>query len=205
MPDNAAEIDDDSKLADAKLTLKRYLQQVRDALVWKLDGLGERAARLPRTPTGTNLAGLVRHCANVEIGYFGPVFGRDWPEPDDPCYVTDEADQMTDFLLPAEVTVAGLVAFYRRVWAFADATIDALPLDAAGTVPWWGSGRPVTLHRILVHVIGDLTRHAGHADILREQIDGAAGLIPSATNIPDGMDWPAHVARLTALADGAGE
>jgi hypothetical protein len=68
-----------------KATLKQYLQQARDALLWKLDGLSERELRMPRTPTGTSLAG----------------------------------------------------GFYRRVWVFADTTIDELPLDAVGSPPWW--------------------------------------------------------------------
>jgi Protein of unknown function (DUF664) len=87
------------------------------------------------------------------------------------------------------------------VWCFADATIDELPLEALGRVPWWSEERnPVSLERIIVHVIVDLARHVGHADILREQFDGAAGLQPQNSNLPD-QDWPAYVARLTALAD----
>jgi hypothetical protein len=83
-----------------------------------------------------------------------------------------------------------------------DQTIDQLPLDAPGQVPWWRpGGQDVTLQRIIVHVICDLARHAGHADIMREQHDGAIGLRPGNTNIPDDQDWPAYVAKLTKLAD----
>ena len=125
---------------EPKATLKRYLQQARDALLWKLDGLSERDLRMPRTPTGTNLAGIVKHCANVEVGYFGSTFGRAWPDPTDPCYVALEATTTT--LRPtctsrADVSVSALVGFYRRVWAFADATIDELSLDTVGSPPWW--------------------------------------------------------------------
>jgi hypothetical protein len=87
------------------------------------------------------------------------------------------------------------------VQAFADETIATLPLDARGRVPWWPTDRPeVTLHRIVLHVIADLARHAGHADILREQLDGSTGLVADRTNMP-ALDWPAYVARLDALAD----
>ena len=80
------------------------------------------------------------------------------------------------------------------MWAFSDATIADLPLDALGAVPWWSAEhRDVTLPRVLVHVIADTTRHAGHADILREGIDGAAGLGVVVTNLPD-VDWAAYVA-----------
>jgi len=188
---------------DDKATLHRYLNRCRDALLWKLEGLSEADARLPRTPTGTNLAGIVKHCSNVEIGYFGLCFGREWPEPDDPCYVAEEryADEpQADWYLGEHETVADLVDFHHRARTFCDQTIDELPLDAPGVVPWWSDGE-VTLHQIMVHVHDDLARHAGQADILREQIDGSAGLVASTTNLPDGIDWPAYVARLTGLAE----
>ncbi len=89
------------------------------------------------------------------------------------------------------------------MWAFADATIDELPLDAVGRVPWWPPQRStVTLHRIVVHVTEDVARHAGHADIVRELIDGATGLRADNTNMPNGVDWPAYVAKLQALSAG---
>ena len=191
-------------LRDAKTALHSYLQEARDALLWKLEGLGERDLRLPRTPTGTNLLGIVRHVANVEIGYFGPTFGREWPEPDHPLVVTDEdydADPQSDWWVPAEIPATDVAAFYRDVAAFSDRTIADLPLDATGAVPWWPEERrEVSLARILVHVISDTTRHAGHADILRETIDGAAGLTVASTNLPD-VDWAAYTTRLTQVAD----
>lgn len=190
---------------DPKAVLQRYLQQTRDALVWKLEGLGERDVRLPRTPTGTNLLGLVRHCAYVEIAYFGPTFGREWPDPAVPGYVTDEqgdADPQADWWVPAEISTGELLDFYRSVWEFADATIDALPLAAEGRVPWWPEERAtVTLQLVIVHVIADLARHAGHADVLREGIDGAAGLRTDVSNLPEGQDWTAYVAHLTQVAE----
>jgi hypothetical protein len=191
-------------LRDPKAALQHYLQASRDALLWKLDGLGERDLRLPRTPTGTNLLGIVRHVANVEIGYFGPTFGREWPEPDHALVVTDEdydADPQADWWVPAEVSAGDVADFYRAAAAFGDATIADLPLDAVGAVAWWPEERrEVSLHRIIVHVIADTTRHAGHADILREGIDGAAGLSVAATNLPE-VDWPSYVDRLTQVAD----
>ena len=59
----------------------------------------------------------------------------------------------------------------------------------------------VTLERIIVHVIVDLARHGGQADILREQIDGAAGLRAEASNLPEQQDWPTYVAKLAGLAE----
>jgi Protein of unknown function (DUF664) len=189
-------------LFEPKAVLQHYLQEARDAVLWKLEGLSERDVRLPRTPTGTNLLGIVKHALNVEVGYFGDTFGRPWPTPEemvpDSAY---ETDPQADWYAGDAETAAGLVDLYRRVWAFADETIASLPLDAPGRVPWWPSERQeVTLQRVIVHVTSDLARHAGHADILREQIDAAVGLTAGRPNIPE-LDWPAYVAKLTDLAE----
>jgi uncharacterized damage-inducible protein DinB len=188
---------------DQKATLQRYLQAARDALVWKLDGVGERDARRPRTPTGNSLLGLFKHCLNVEAGYFGPVFGRQFATPEE--LVPDEAlaqDPQAEWYAGSDESKDGLIDLSRRVWAFSDQTIDELALDERGRVPWWPPDRQdVTLQRVIVHVTYDLARHAGQADIMREQHDRAIGCQPGNTNIPDDFDWPAYVARLTALAD----
>lgn len=190
-------------LGDPKAALHHYLRETREDLIWKLDGLSEREARLPRTATGTNLLGVIKHCLNVEAGYFGPTFGRAFPAPGElvSMQAFDE-DPQSDWYAREDETKDGLIDLYRRVAAFADETIEQLPLDAPGQVPWWRpESRDVTLHRIIVHVTCDLARHAGHADVIREQHDGAIGLRSQNTNIPDGYDWPAYVTKLTSLAD----
>ncbi|MEU8425515.1 DinB family protein [Micromonospora sp. NPDC048835] len=188
---------------DAKAALTYYLRRQREGLVWKLDGLSEREVRLPRTATGNNLLGAVKHCLNVEAGYFGVTFGREFPTPDElvPLSAFDE-DPQADWYAREDETKDGLIDLYRRVGAFADQTIEELPLDAPGQVPWWQPGRQaVTLQQIIIHVTCDLARHAGHADIMREQHDEAVGLRHDSTNIPDDYDWPAYVSKLTKLAD----
>jgi uncharacterized damage-inducible protein DinB len=190
-------------MGDPKTVLLYYLRASRDDLIWKLDGLGEREARLPRTPTGTSLLGIIKHCLNVEAGYFGPTFGREFATPEElvPLEAYEE-DPQADWYAREDETKDGLIDLYRRVGAFADETIEQLPLDAPGRVPWWQPGRQdVTLQRIIVHVIYDLARHAGHADILRELHDGAIGWQRDNTNVPDQHDWPVYVAKLTELAD----
>ncbi|GAB1641029.1 DinB family protein [Krasilnikovia sp. MM14-A1259] len=190
-------------LSDPKTALHHYLRTTRDDLIWKLDGLSEREARLPRTDTGNNLLGVVKHCLNVEAGYFGPTFGREFPTPGELVPMSAyEQDPQADWYASEGETKDGLIDLYRRVGAFADQTIAQLPLDAPGQVPWWRPGeRTVTLQRIIVHVICDLARHAGHADIMREQHDGAVGWQREDSNIPRGYDWPAYVTKLTKLAD----
>ncbi|GLY00056.1 DinB family protein [Actinoplanes sp. NBRC 101535] len=187
---------------DPKTALRTYLHETREALIWKLDGLGERDLRMPRTPTGTNLLGLLKHSLNVEAGYFGETFGREFPDAAELVPFTKyQEDPQADWYARDDESAPGIRDLYRRVAAFADQTIDELPLDAPGRVPWWGpSGRPVTLHQIIIHVITDLSRHAGQADILRESIDGAAGMLPDSSNLPD-YDWSAYVATLTTLAN----
>lgn len=191
------------ELTDPKAVLRHYLQFERDALVWKVEGLSERDLRMARTPTGTNLIGIVKHMANVEIGYFGDTFGRAWPTPGERVSHEDlRADPQADFYATQSETCEGLIDLYRRVWQFADATIAELPLDAPGQVPWWSPDRnPVTLQRVTVHVAVELARHVGQADILREQIAGSAGLSAVAPNLPGQQDWPAYVTRLTDLAN----
>ncbi|MFE9193542.1 DinB family protein [Micromonospora sp. NPDC007208] len=190
-------------LNDAKAALHAYLRGNREDLIWKLDGLSEREVRLPRTATGNNLLGVLKHCLNVEAGYFGPTFGREFPTPGElvPMAAYDE-DPQADWYASEDETKDGLIDLYRRVGAFADQTIDELPLDAPGQVSWWRPGQQdVTLQRIIIHVTCDIARHAGHADIMREQHDTAVGLRRDATNIRDDYDWPAYVSKLTKLAD----
>ena len=161
---------------DPKADFHSYLQFARDALLWKLEGLSEYDIRRPLTPTGTNLLGLVKHVACVEFGYLGDTFGRPSGEP--LPWFGDGAEPNADMWATADESREQIVGrSTAAAWAHSDATIDALALDAIGRVPWWpSSGDEVTLHHALVRVIADTHRHAGHADIVRELIDGAVGM-----------------------------
>jgi len=81
-----------------------------------------------------------------------------------------------------EESSADIIAAYRRTWELADQTVAELSGDALGAVPWWGDD-PVTLQRVVVHVTAETQRHAGHADIVRELIDGSAGLLEGFANL----------------------
>ncbi len=185
---------------DPKATLHRYLQLHRDALVWKLDGASEYDVRRPLTPTGTNLLGLVKHLAAVESGYFGDTFDR--PLPDRPAWFDDETPN-ADMWATADQSRSEIIDLYRRVGRHADGTIEALPLDAPGRVPWWAPRAEVTLHQILVHVIAETARHAGHADIVRELVDGQAGLRADTSNLwqAEGQSWQQYRASLQQVAE----
>ncbi|GGX28737.1 hypothetical protein GCM10010297_57790 [Streptomyces malachitofuscus] len=189
----------------AKSDLHRYLQEARDALLWKLEGLSEYDIRRPMTPTGTNLLGLVKHVAGIELGYLGDTFGRPSGEP--LPWLADAAETNGDMWATAEESRAFVVDLYRRAWAHADATLDALPLDTPGRVPWWPEDRnELTLHHAVVRVVADTQRHAGHADILRELLDGGAGEGRDASSLPstDPAWWEAYRDRLERVAREAG-
>ncbi|AYY13139.1 DinB family protein [Actinobacteria bacterium YIM 96077] len=186
---------------EPKADLHRYLQVARDVMLWKLDGLSEYDARRPLTPTGTNLLDMVKHLATVEAGYFGITFGRPFDEP--LPWIEDDAEDNADMWATADESRDDIVGLYRRVWAHADTTITMLDLDSSGRVPHWPDERSdVTLHRILVHMIAETHRHAGHADILRELIDGAVGMRIDNDNIPPAEQqwWDGYRNRLERAA-----
>jgi len=178
-----------------------YLQTIRDTVVWKLDGLSEYDVRRPLTPTGTNLLGVVKHLAYVELGYFVESFGREVPVPspfDDP-----DADPHDDLCATVDESREDILGLYRLAWAESARTFEGRDLDSPARVPWWPPERnEVTLGRLLVHLIAETNRHAGQIDILRETIDGSAGLRAGGSNLPDDdYDWQGYLARVQAAAD----
>jgi uncharacterized damage-inducible protein DinB len=186
---------------DVKTTLLTYLQRAREDLLGKLDGLGDYDVRRPLTPTGTNLLGLVKHTASVQLEYFGSVFGR--PAGRSSPSQDEDAEDDADMWVPAEESRAEILELHRFSAEHADATIEALPLDAVGEVPWWpAERRRAPLHVVLVHMATEYARHAGHADILRELIDGAAGRRPGDPSLPgrSAEEWAAHRARIEGAA-----
>ena len=186
-------------LPDLKGALHNYLRGARETLVWKLDGLGEYDIRRPLTPTGTNLLGLVKHSTATHLLYFGEVFGR--IDDQSRAWLGGLAEPNADLWATPDETRDDIIGGYQRACELADATIDELPLDAVGQVPWWGHSS-VTLHDVLVHVTAETQRHAGHADIIRELIDGAAGLLEGHDNLHlhDPADWAALRDRIEAAA-----
>ncbi|MEV4538929.1 DinB family protein [Asanoa sp. NPDC049518] len=179
----------------AKDCLHGRLKGIREALVWKLDGLSEYDIRRPLTVTGTNLLGLVKHMATLEAWYFGEVFGRQSPEA---LRRWQDADG-SDLWVRSDEAREQIIDFYRRAWVHADATIKELPLDAPGHVPWWPQP-DVKLFTIMIHVLQETTRHAGHADILREQLDGRTGVRPEHEEQIDTAAREAYRAKIERAA-----
>ena len=186
---------------DEKATLHHYLRVRRDNLLGKLEGLSEYEVRRPLTPTGTILLGLVKHAASMELGYFGEVFER--PSGQYLPWLDDDASPDADLWVTAEESRGSIVELHHAAAAHSDATIEALPADAPGMVPWWPEERcHVTLHQILVHMVAERAHHLGHADILRELIDGTAGQRPDDPNLTPRSpeEWAAHRAAIEAAA-----
>jgi hypothetical protein len=150
-----------------KESLRVALDRHRDAVLWKLEGLDDEALRRPMVPSGTSLLGLVKHLAAVEYGWFCDTFGR----PAEPMPF-DEDDPDADLRVEPGETTADVLAFYDRARAAADWAIDEIGLEETGTA-WFGD--PVTMRWVLIHMVEETARHAGHADIVRELIDGTTG------------------------------
>ncbi|MFI1680477.1 DinB family protein [Streptomyces sp. NPDC020607] len=148
-----------------KQSLHASLDRHRDAVLWKLDELNDDALRRPMTPSGTNLLSLVKHLATVEYGWFCTTFGRET----EPFWFDPFTE---DMLVAASETTDQIVEFYGRARAAADATIAELDLDDLGTA--WNGDR-VSLRWVLIHMLEDTARHAGHMDIVRELLDGTTG------------------------------
>jgi uncharacterized damage-inducible protein DinB len=150
-----------------KESLKVSLDRHRDAVLWKLEGLGDDDLRRTKVPSGTSLLGLVKHLGAVEYGWFCETFGRD-TEP----LPFDENDPDSDMRARPDETTEDVLAFYGRARAAADRVIDELDVEDTGTA-WFGE--TVTMRWVLIHMVEETARHAGHIDILRELIDGMAG------------------------------
>lgn len=185
-------------MVDLKAALHDKLRTGRAVIVAKLDGLSEYDRRRPVTPTGTNLLGLVKHLAGLEYGYLGESFGRPAPEPMS-WYEDGSVWDGSDMWATAEETSEYLIGLYQRACAHADQTIAELDLATPGRVTHWPEERrDTTLGVLLIRMVAETAQHAGHADIVRELIDGRGG---ADHDMLDEAGWEAYVARIQAAAE----
>jgi uncharacterized damage-inducible protein DinB len=147
-----------------KATLRTFLDYLREAVIRKAEGLPDAAARTPGVASGSSLTGLLHHLAGVELNWF--VWSYEG--------VGDELWDDTVAAAPT-ATVAEAVAAYRAAIRRADAVVDACDDLARPGARSLRETAPPSLRWILVHMIEETARHAGHADILRELQDGAVG------------------------------
>jgi Protein of unknown function (DUF664) len=183
---------------DLKNELHRKLRDSRDVLLSKLDGLSEYDRRRPMTPTGTNLLGLVKHLAGLEYIYLGESFGR--PAPESMSWMEDGSVwQGADMWAKPEESSEYIIGLYRRACAHADRVIATLDLEAPGSVAHWPADRrETTLGVLLIRMVAETAQHAGHADIIRELIDGKGGPDQDAIGA---STWQEYLAQVQAAAD----
>lgn len=162
---DAPELTGDDSARSERDVLLAYLNYVRGAVVRVSEGLTEEQQRAPGVPSGTSLLGLLHHLTGVEVHWFQRVFlGLDAP--------TDLSMEVAAGTSRGEV-----VAAYRAACARSDAIVGDCPdLATLSEIANPGEDERDSLRSILVHMIEETARHAGHADILREQVDGATGL-----------------------------
>jgi len=177
------------------------LETLNQAVLAKLDGLGEYDLRRPLTPTGSTLLGIVKHLASVQAGYFGDTFARPWPEP--MPWLAKNAEINADMFATATESSDWVRDFYCRSWIHAKETFAVTNLDDTGTVPWWPpERRHPTLRTVSLHMTVETARHAGHLDILREMVDGQAGRFEGDPSVPgdDEIHWSEYVAKVDSAA-----
>ena len=139
-----------------------FLDYLRESVILKVEDLDEESARRSTVPTGTCLIGLVRHLTGVEVAWFQLALAGL-----DPVIPPDDVSPID--------TVASTVASYRGATAVSNAIVhdcDSLEQLCARAIT---TPTPLSLRWLLVHMVEETARHAGHADILREQIDGRTG------------------------------
>jgi uncharacterized damage-inducible protein DinB len=170
MTDTRQQYTDPPKIADERTMLDAWLDRHRETLQWKCEGLTDDQLRQRSAPPSTmSLIGLVRHMAEVERGWFAAFAGRDATG----MYET-EADEDASFNQVDTADVAADLDVFRTEVAAVREMVAGRSLDDVETI----YGREFSLRWIVVHMVEEYARHNGHADLLRERIDGAVGYFP---------------------------
>ncbi|MFH7323091.1 DinB family protein [Aeromicrobium sp. JJY06] len=176
-----------------------YLRRGHRAVLRAVHGVDEYDARRPLTPTGTNLLGLVKHLAIVELEYVASCAGF----PSDlgtPWETTTGEEDNSDLWLTADESAQDVIDLYVAVGEHTERAAAALAPDAPVTVPWW-SEPSTTFERLLVHLVSETAQHAGHLEILREGIDGQGDTWDEARTERDEAWWSALLERIGAAAE----
>jgi uncharacterized damage-inducible protein DinB len=160
-------------------TLLVFLDHQRATLEWKCGGLSDEQLRVPLPPSSITLGGLLKHLACVEDSWFAETVGGE-PLPEPWASVDWEADPEWIWRTAASESGEYLRALWRDGVNRSRAVVRAQFSGDEGTAmskphPAWGRQDPVTLRWVLVHMIEEYARHNGHADLIRESIDGQTG------------------------------
>lgn len=162
-------VTDAAPQGDERTTLMGFLQRQRDLVAWKTSEASDDVLRSVGTPSGLSLHGIVRHLENVERSWLRDVFAGE----EDLSFDWTDEDPMGEFKVPADVSMADLLAAYAEESGRCDVVIEsALSLDEIA------ERGDVSLRWIILHLIEETARHVGHIDLLREQADGMVGEDP---------------------------
>ncbi|MGZ0146257.1 DinB family protein [Kribbella sp. WER1] len=181
-----------------KTVLQDYLRATRALMLAKLDGLDEYDRRRPLVPSGTNLLGLVKHLTGIEYVYLGTSVGRPRRE-QLPWQADGSVWDGADMWARPDESTEYLTGLYRKACAHSDRSIAELDLDHPAEVPHWAEGeRGTTFGALLVRVVDETAHHAGHADIVRELIDGQGG---RDAGMLDEAGWSAYFTTIQRAAE----
>lgn len=147
--------------------LPLFLDHVRSVMIRKVEGVDAEGLRMSPVDSGTCLGGLIKHLAYVERWWFQAVWRSDPVE-----FPWTDEDPDAEFRLDSDDTAESLIALYRHECDISRRLVEDSDLD--DTIPW-RDGR-MSLRWIMVHMIEETARHCGHADIIREIIDGQVGV-----------------------------
>lgn len=148
-----------------------FLNVQRDTVLWKLNGLNDEQLRRPHDPSGLTLLGLAKHLTDVERSWF-----RERVAGEDLAHLWDDADPQRYWRIEPDDTTGDIIAAYRIECAAADAIIRERDLDSILAAPLSRPGaEAMTVRWVVLHLVEETARHAGHADLIRESIDGATG------------------------------
>ena len=165
---------------DEIATLLGSLERQRATLAWKCGGLDAAGLKARLAPSSITLGGLLKHLANVEDDYFsGRLLGRDLQPPWDT--VDWDADPDWDWHSAVEDTPEQLLTLWQDAVARSRSALgDALAEGGLEQLArrTWPDGRAPSLRRILIDLIEEYARHVGHADLIRESVDGLTGEDP---------------------------
>lgn len=183
---------------ELKEVLWQSLRKRRAAMIAKVDQLTEYDQRRPLTPSGTNLLGLIKHLAGEEYGYLGDSFGR--PPLERPAWFRDDPYREVDMWATPDESSRYIIDVYKQASTHADSTIAELDLSSPGRVPHWPEGsQQTTLGELMALMVAETAQHLGHADIIRELVDGRLGSGKSIDEDP--AFWERRRAAVQRAAD----
>jgi uncharacterized damage-inducible protein DinB len=161
-------------LTGERADLLETLRQHRWFLTFTAQGLTDEQAASSPTVSALSIGGLIKHVTSVEENWVRFIeYGTEAIASDPES--ADHEDHAASFRMEPGETLAGLIERYNEVAAYTDKLVETVDLDLSHplpSAPWFPEGKTWSARRVLVHIVAETSQHAGHADIIRETIDG---------------------------------